>query len=241
MRKFGLIGFPLTHSFSKKYFTEIFKREGIDAIYENFPITDIHDFPQLIKNEEPEGINVTIPYKESVIGFLDELTDAVQQIGACNCIAIQDGYLKGYNTDIIGFKVSLRKNLTKEHNKAMVLGTGGASKAVCYVLRQLGIPYIIVSRSAKPGQYTYDSLTDVIVKEHKLIVNTTPLGMYPKMDDCPDIPYDAIGSGHYLYDLVYNPEKTKFLQHGEQRGAVIANGYDMLLIQANESRKIWGI
>src|SRR5678815_3758333 len=169
MRKFGLIGFPLTHSFSKKYFTEIFKREGIDAIYENFPITDIHDFPQLIKNEEPEGINVTIPYKESVIGFLDDLTDAVQQIGACNCIAIQDGYLKGYNTDVIGLKVSLRKSLTKEHNKAMVLGTGGASKAVCYVLRQLGIPYIIVSRSAKPGQYTYDSLTDVIVKEHKLI------------------------------------------------------------------------
>ena len=241
MRKFGLIGYPLTHSFSKKYFTEAFQREGIDAVYENFPIPSISEFPGLIRKEMPEGINVTIPYKEAVIPYLDEITETVKEIGACNCISIKNGRSKGYNTDVIGFEVSLKKKLASIHNKAMVLGTGGAAKAVCYVLDKLDIPYIIVSRTLKPGQYSYASITPELLEDHKLIINTTPLGMYPKVNDCPDLPYEAIGPRHYLYDLVYNPDQTLFLQKGENNGAITANGYDMLLIQADESRKIWAI
>jgi shikimate dehydrogenase len=222
MLKFGLIGYPLTHSFSKKYFTEIFEREGINAVYENYPLTSIGEFPALI-----------------VIPFLDECTPEVKAIGACNCISNNGGLLKGHNTDVIGFEQSLRKRLTSDHRKAIVLGTGGASKAVCYVLSKLDISFIIVSRSAGTDKYPYEAITKEMVEEHKLIINTTPVGMYPNVDDCPDIPYNGIGSRHYLYDLVYNPEKTLFLQKGEERGATISNGYEMLIIQAQESRKIW--
>lgn len=241
MRKFGLIGYPLTHSFSKKYFTRIFEEEGIDAVYENFPISDITLFPRLMQDERPEGINVTIPYKEAVLQYLDEVSDAVAEIGACNCIRVEDGKRKGFNTDVVGFEQSLLKLLQPTHNRALVLGTGGASKAVCYVLRKLGIPYQVVSRTKADGITSYGELDAGMVSGHRLIINTTPLGMYPVIGEAPPIPYEGIGASHYLYDLVYNPERTLFLQEGERRGALVANGYDMLIIQANESRKIWGV
>ncbi|HLO82664.1 MAG TPA: shikimate dehydrogenase [Chitinophagaceae bacterium] len=241
MRKFGLIGYPLSHSFSKKYFTEIFSNEGIDAVYENYPIENINMVASVFSDPLLEGINVTIPYKESVIPFIDELSDAVKAIGACNCITVHNGRTKGYNTDVIGFERSMEKKLRPVNDKALVLGTGGAAKAVCYVLKQRGIPYLQVSRKKLPGLITYEEVTPGLLQDHRLVINTTPLGMYPKPDECPGLPYEALTADHYLYDLVYNPEKTLFLQKGEARGAVIENGHDMLIIQANESRKIWNV
>jgi shikimate dehydrogenase len=241
MRKFGLIGYPLTHSFSKKYFTEIFIKEGIDAVYNNYPIKDISALPAILQTERPEGLNVTIPHKEAVIPYLDGLTDAVRSIRACNCIAIDKGRTKGYNTDVLGFEISLKDRLAPIHNKAIVLGTGGASKAVCYVLEKLEIPFIVVSRTEKPGCLTYSALNKEMVAEHRLIINTTPAGMFPQVDESPAIAYDGIAAGHYLFDLVYNPERTVFLRQGEERGAITQNGSNMLVIQANESRKIWKV
>ncbi len=241
MRKFGLIGFPLTHSFSKKYFTDIFTTEGIDATYENFPLEDIANLTMLWEDVQLEGLNVTIPYKESVIPFLDELSDAVKKIGACNCIKIESGRKIGYNTDVIGFDRSLVKKLKGRHTKALVLGTGGAAKAVMYVLQQRSIKSIQVSRTPSVGMIGYNDLSAERIAEHTLIVNTTPLGMFPNTNACAPLPYEAITPLHYLYDLVYNPAKTLFLQKGEERGAVIENGHDMLVIQADESRKIWNV
>lgn len=240
-RKFGLIGFPLTHSFSKKYFTQLFAEEKIDAVYENYPLSSIDAFPALQATEYLEGINVTIPYKEQVIPFLDSVTPAVKDIGACNCIQYKGGIWTGHNTDVIGFEQSLLKKLQPLHNRALVLGTGGAAKAVWYVLRKLGIPYVKVSRTTSDDTLSYASLTAETIGSHPLIINTTPLGMYPNVNAYPNISYDAIGSDHYLYDLVYNPAVTKFLEKGAAQGATIANGEDMLVIQANESRRIWGI
>jgi len=241
MRKFGLIGYPLTHSFSKAYFMDIFRRDGIEATYDNYAIPEISLLPVLLDAERPEGLNVTIPYKEAVIPYLDELSDPVAEIGACNCITIGDGIRKGYNTDVIGFELSLKKFLSPRHDRALVLGTGGASKAVCHVLRKLHIPYALVSRDPSAADLDYASLDAAIISDHRLIINTTPLGMYPDVHACPDLPYEGVGEGHYLYDLVYNPEKTIFLSKGEERGAVISNGQDMLRIQADESRKIWKV
>lgn len=241
MRKFGLIGFPLTHSFSKKYFTDIFIREGIDAGYENFPLADIGLVETLWKDVLLEGLNVTIPYKESVIPYLDELSDAVKKIGACNCIRIEGGRKTGYNTDVIGFDRSLGKKLEAWHKNALVLGTGGAAKAVMYVLKQRSIKAVQVSRTPTEGMISYEGMTAELMERHTLIINTTPLGMFPEIDACPPLPYEDITEFHYLYDLVYNPEKTLFLQKGEERGALIENGHDMLIIQADESRKIWNV
>ncbi|HSF46368.1 MAG TPA: shikimate dehydrogenase [Chitinophagaceae bacterium] len=241
MRKFGLIGYPLSHSFSKKYFSDIFSKEGIDAEYNNYPIENISMVRSLLEDPLLEGINVTIPYKEAVISYLDELSEAVKEIGACNCIRIRDGRTKGFNTDVLGFDRSLSKKLRPVNDKALVLGTGGAAKAVCYVLRQRNIPFWQVSRKPKEGIISYADVTHAMIEEHRLLINTTPLGMYPNTNECPALPYEAITPDHYLYDLVYNPEKTLFLQKGEERGAVIENGHDMLIIQANESRKIWNI
>jgi shikimate dehydrogenase len=240
-RKFGLIGYPLTHSFSKKYFTERFAEEGIDAVYNNYPISSIMAFRALQCTEDLEGINVTIPYKEQVIPYLDQVSTAVKEIGACNCIQYKEGIWTGHNTDVIGFEQSLLKHLHSSHHSALVLGTGGAAKAVWYVLRKLGIPFIKVSRTSGNDTVTYESLTDETIATHPLIINTTPLGMFPNVDEYPNIPFGAIGQGHYLYDLVYNPGVTKFLEKGAAQGATIANGEDMLVIQANESRRIWGL
>jgi shikimate dehydrogenase len=240
MREFGLIGYPLSHSFSKKYFTQKFSHEGIDAVYENYPLKDIAGLASVIE-EHPllEGINVTIPHKQSVISYLHKMSAVVEETGACNCIRIKNKTLEGFNTDVIGFEASLSAHLTPLHSKAIVLGSGGAAKAVCYVLGKKGIPFIQASRSPTGELLAYKDLSPDIIREHRLIINTTPLGMFPDTEACPDLPYDAIGESHYLFDLVYNPSITLFLLKGREQGAIIENGYRMLELQAEESWKIW--
>lgn len=243
MRKFGLIGFPLSHSFSPSFFAEKFAREGHpDCSYDAFPIENIDEFSKLlIDNPELEGINVTIPYKKSVIPFLNVATEAVEKIAACNCIKIRNGSLTGYNTDVIGFEKSISAKLTGQHNRALILGTGGSAAAVEFVLEKLGIEYLSVSRSKSEDNngVTYNKLTKEMIERHSLIINTTPLGMFPHTDSCPDIPYDFLTPEHYLFDLVYNPAETLFLKKGAAKGATTKNGADMLVIQAEESWKIW--
>jgi shikimate dehydrogenase len=241
MKLFGLLGKTLKHSFSKSYFTQKFAEENRTGYrYENFELESISQLPQLIE-QHPElcGLNVTIPYKEEVIPFLHVQNEIVQKIKACNCIKITDGKLHGFNTDVIGFKQSLEKGLKPQHQKALVLGTGGAAKAVHYALELLGIDFTIISRTKKEGILSYEELNKEIMQEHLLIINTSPVGMFPKVDEAPQIPYEFITPGHYLFDLVYNPEKTQFLQKGEERGALICNGYEMLVLQAEESWRIW--
>jgi len=242
MKRYGLIGYPLSHSFSQKYFTEKFQREQIaDCVYENFPLADISEFPALIQQHTDLcGLNVTIPYKEKVIPFLTEQSDVVKATGACNCIKINNGRLSGYNTDVIGFENSLKPLLRPQHTKALVLGTGGAAKAVHYVLNKLGIAFTEVSRTpSKAAQIAYDKIGKKEISEYLLIINTSPVGMYPKVDECPPLPYQFLTRQHYLYDLVYNPAKTLFLQKGEAQGAAVKNGHDMLIIQAEEGWRIW--
>lgn len=242
MRKFGLIGYPLSHSFSKKYFTDKFLREDIKGcMYETYAIDTIDKLTTLLNDRELEGLNVTIPYKKQVIPFLTDASDAVKKIQACNCIKISTGKLTGYNTDVAGFEISLQKYLQPHHNRALVFGTGGAAAAVKFVLQKLNIEYLIVSRNKeiKANAISYDDVNEALLSSHLLLINTTPLGMSPSYDTCPAIPYHFITREHYLYDLVYNPEKTLFLQKGESRGAIIQNGYEMLIIQAEESWKIW--
>jgi shikimate dehydrogenase len=241
MRRFGLIGYPLTHSFSKKYFTEKFDREGwTDCIYENFPIASVDDLKGVLKSHpDLEGLNVTIPYKQLVLGQLDSYRETLP-VAACNCIKISRGRTTGYNTDIIGFEQSLLSHWQPHHKKALILGNGGATEAVRYVLGKLGIQYQIVSRQLHAGStLVYGDLTLDSIRDHLLIINTTPLGMFPATGDCPPIPYEGIGPAHYLFDLIYNPEKTLFLKQGEDRGARISNGASMLVLQAEESWRIW--
>ena len=238
---FGLIGYPLTHSFSKKYFTEKFEREGLsDCLYENFPIISI-DKLKLVLQQNPrlKGLNVTIPYKENVITFLNESGEIVKKIEACNCIKITDGKLYGYNTDVIAFERSLTKELKSHNKKALVFGTGGSAKAVKYVLEKLNIEFRNVSRKPSEKNLSYNHVTPAIISEYKLLINTTPLGMYPNVAVFPLIPYEALTPEHFLFDLIYNPAKTLFLQKGEEKGATTKNGYEMLVMQAEESWKIW--
>lgn len=241
MRRFGLIGFPLSHSFSQKYFTEKFQREHITgAVYENFPLATIEELTGVLKKyPDLEGINVTIPYKEKVIPFLSHQNEVVKATGACNCIKIVDGKLEGHNTDVAGFEISLNKFWEPYHKKALVLGTGGAAKAVHYVLHKKGIEYIEVSRNPQgKQQISYDDV-DAVMHDHLLVINTTPLGMYPNVDEYPPIAYDMLTPRHYLFDLTYNPPVTAFLKKGEEKGALVRNGGEMLVIQAEESWKIW--
>ena len=242
LRLFGLIGNPLSHSFSKKYFSEKFRKEGLtDCRYELFPIESIELLPDLLRsNPELNGVNVTIPYKKKVLPYLFSSENIPVELSACNCIDINNGNLIGYNTDYIGFEKSLIPLLQSYHTNALVLGNGGATAAVVYVLRKLGINYSIVSRTIHNGSLlSYQDLDKNIIQENTIIINTTPLGLYPQVDDCPDIPYGFIGNHHLLYDLVYNPAKSLFLKKGEERGAVIKNGEEMLILQAEESWKIW--
>lgn len=239
MKLFGLIGYPLSHSFSKRYFTQKFESEKIDAQYENYPLKAIEEFPALIKNYNLSGINVTIPYKQDVIPYLDSMSEEAKKIGAVNTIQIRDGKLKGNNTDCYGFEQSLLPFLKPSHKHALVLGTGGASKAVVFVLDKLGIEWKYVSRTKFSNVLTYKEINAEIVKSHPLIINTTPLGMYPNVEECPEIDYDAIGENHLLYDLVYNPEETLFLQKGKSKGATIKNGLEMLHLQAEKAWEIW--
>lgn len=244
MRIFGLIGYPLSHSFSKKFFADKFIKEGIiDSAYENFSIPSITELEALLKSTPfLNGLNVTIPYKQQVIPYLHVMNEVVKKTGACNCIKIKDGKLYGFNTDTIGFEQSVKEFLQPHHTKALILGTGGAAKSITYVLDKLQIEYKSVT-SGKAGNtsslLTYETLSDDLLQSHTLIINTTPLGMYPETGTAPPINYEMITPSHYLFDLVYNPEKTLFLEKGIAKGAVIKNGFDMLIIQAEESWKIW--
>ncbi len=245
MKKYGLIGFPLTHSFSKRYFTEKFATENIDSTYDNFEIDNINKFSDVVKNNpEVIGLNVTIPFKEQVIPFLDELNDSAREIGAVNTVKIsptENGlHLKGYNTDTFGFETSLNPLLKEHHKKALILGTGGASKALKYVLNRLGIEFISASiEELKENEIRYDEIDEKMMMERLLIINATPLGTYPKTETFPNIPYEFITEKHLLFDLVYNPEISVFLRNGQEKGATIKNGYEMLLLQAKKSYEIW--
>jgi shikimate dehydrogenase len=241
MRAFGLIGYPLGHSFSKKYFADKFEREGITGnAYEIFPLEQIDQLEDLLaSNPDLAGLNVTIPYKEQVIPYLDSMSPVVEEIGACNCIHIQEGRLMGHNTDVIGFSRSLLPKLKPHHRQALILGTGGSSKAVAYTLKELGIPFLQVSRTPADGMIAYEEIDQRMLESHTLLINTTPVGMFPDIAKAPAIPYEFIGADHYLFDLVYNPERTRFLQEGALRGAAVENGSDMLVIQAEASWEIW--
>jgi len=245
MRKYGLIGFPLSHSFSVGYFKEKFLREGIeDTVYENFPIENIELFPELIEqNPELSGLNVTIPYKELVIPFLHKIDPTAREINAVNTIKIlrkdKKTYLKGFNTDITGFGNSLKPFLRNDIRKALILGTGGASKAIKYVLNNLNISYKVLSRTPGNDKIGYREIDEDIVKSHLLIINCTPLGTFPDIQKFPDIPYHHLTDKHVLYDLVYNPDETLFLKKGKEKGASIKNGLEMLQIQAEAAWDIW--
>jgi shikimate dehydrogenase len=243
MRKFGLIGYPLSHSFSPAYFAQKFADDGIvGCSYDSFPIEDINKLPGLLQDSpELEGINVTIPYKKSVIPFLSDSTEPVIKMGACNCIKIKNGRLTGYNTDVTGFEKSLSPKLESSHTRALILGTGGSAAAVEYVLEKLSIDFLFVSRKNASDKkvITYQGLNKEILNQYSLIINTTPVGMYPSIETYPDIPYQFLSPRHYLFDLVYNPAETLFLKKGAEMGAITKNGSDMLVIQAEESWKIW--
>jgi len=244
MDKYGLIGYPLSHSFSKGFFNNKFESEKLDAEYINFEIPSISEFKALIAgNPELKGLNVTIPYKEQVIKYLDDVDDAVKEIGAVNVIKFirvkNKLKLKGYNSDVIGFSDSIAPILNENNKNALILGTGGAAKAVAYAFKKLGITYKYVARTPKKGQFAYTDLDEKIIGEYPIVVNSTPLGMFPNVDEAPDIPYQYLTSNHLLYDLLYNPDVTKFMKLGKERGASVKNGLEMLLLQAFASWNIW--
>ena len=276
MTTYGLIGYPLGHSFSRKFFTEKFEKEEIDAQYLNFEIPSIEEFPEIIKNNpELRGLNVTIPYKQQVMQYLDEISEEAKAIGAVNVVRIERpspqpspimgretmrnagnkpdglpikgdmseglrGSLIGYNSDVIGFVESIHPLLKAHHKKALILGTGGASKAIRYGLeKKLGMKTLFVSRSAREGMITYEEVTAEVLKEYEVIVNCSPVGMYPHVDECPALPYEAMNENNLLYDLVYNPLETLFMKKGAEQGATVKNGLEMLHLQAIASWKFW--
>lgn len=241
---FGLVGYPLGHSFSESFFNNKFNSEGIDAQYLNFEIPNINEFRNIINNNTNlRGLNVTIPYKEQVIPYLDDIDITASEIGAVNVVKfIRNGnnlILKGFNSDVIGFCNSLKPLLKPHHTHALVLGTGGAAKAITHGLKSLGIEPIYVSRTKKNGTLTYDELTPEIIEKYQVIVNTTPAGMYPHVDTCPDIPYHLLTPQHLCYDVVYNPDITLFMKKSQEQGAVVKNGLEMLILQALAAWEIW--
>lgn len=245
MEKYGLIGYPLGHSFSISYFNQKFQDEGIDAVYENFEIPTIDALPEVLdSNPNLRGLNVTIPYKEKVLPFLDSVSPEARAIGAVNVIRVtHEGNkvkLKGYNSDVIGFTQSIESMLDKKwHKKALILGTGGASKAIDYGLRNLGLETVFVSRYERPGTIQYSIITPEVIQEYNVVVNCTPMGMYPKTEVCPLLPYEAMDQHTILYDLIYNPDETKFMKLGKKYGAQTKNGLEMLLLQAFASWEFW--
>ncbi len=260
MKKFGLIGYPLKHSFSKKYFTEKFEKENLSEYqYEHFELQNLSDLPKIL-HDNPDlcGLNVTIPHKIGVMFFINKIDPVAREIDAVNCIKINHPSalrslftgelctlekgkytLEGYNTDIYGFEKSLKPLLKKHHKKALILGNGGAARAVKYVLKKLDIDFHPVTRRSFGNIINYTDLTKEIIESHKLIINTTPVGTFPDVDECPQIPYEHITSNHILYDLIYNPDETLFLKKGKERGATIKNGYEMLTFQAEKAWEIW--
>lgn len=243
MKQYGLIGFPLGHSFSKKYFSAKFSAEAIDAEYQLFEIDAIAKFEALKINPELSGINVTIPYKEQVMPYLDELDETAASIGAVNVIKFirsnNELRLKGYNSDVIGFTQSILPFTKDNHKKALILGTGGASKAIDFGLKQLGIETLFVSRTTKRDMITYDDLTPSLMADFLIIVNASPVGTFPHVDECPAIPYEYLTTNHLLFDVVYNPAETLFLKKGKEQGAAVLNGEEMLVKQAEAAWKIW--
>ena len=254
MTTYGLIGYPLGHSFSRKFFTEKFEKEGIDAQYLNFEILSIEEFPEIIKNNpELRGLNVTIPYKQQVMQYLHNISEEASAIGAVNVVRVRDGHLTGFNSDVIGFVNSIRPLLKPHHKKALILGTGGASKAIRYGLEEkLGMETAFVSRHKPDGSphkggdvrrtervFTYDDITPETLQTYPVIVNCSPVGMYPHVDECPALPYEAMNENNLLYDLVYNPLETLFMKKGAEQGATVKNGLEMLHLQAIASWKFW--
>ena len=243
MDVFGLIGYPLTHSFSKGYFTEKFKKENIEGkVYELFELKAITELPAVVASQpDLKGLNVTIPYKEAVINYLDELDEPAKKIGAVNVIKVNSGKLVGYNSDYHGFRASLEKFIGNNYigMEALALGNGGAAKAVKAVLEDMHIPYKVVVRKKEKNTLLYTDVSTATIRSHHLIINTTPLGMYPKTDTFPDIPYEALTTDHFLFDLVYNPEETLFLEKGKEMGARTKNGLEMLHLQAEKAWQIW--
>lgn len=244
MDKYGIIGLPLGHSFSPGFFNEKFQNEGIDAVYEKYELPQIEALQEVLAlNPELRGLNVTIPYKQQVMDYLDEVSDEARAIGAVNVVRIRHNgkntNLKGYNSDIIGFTRSIEPLLEEHHKKALILGTGGASKAIEYGLRQLGLETIKVSRYKRDDTIQYEMVTPDVIREYNVIVNCTPVGMYPHTEECPPLPYAAMDDKNLLYDLIYNPDKTLFMKKGEAQGAVVKNGLEMLLLQAYASWEFW--
>ena len=240
MNVFGLIGHPLTHSFSKQYFDKKFQIESLtNAKFELFDIENIQLIHELIKGSRLKGLAVTIPYKQQILPFLFYADEIVTSINACNCIKIVDGKLYGFNTDVIGFEQSFIQHLSANHQQALVLGNGGAAVAIKYVLNKLNISCSLVTRNKSNGSLSYEELNEEIISNHQIIINTTPLGTFPQIESCPDIPYHFITSQHYLFDVVYNPAETSFMQRGKQQKAIVKNGYEMLCLQAEENWRIW--
>jgi shikimate dehydrogenase len=241
MKRYGLIGYPLSHSFSQRYFSEKFARESIEgAVYENYSIPQIDGLKNILTQQHDLcGFNVTIPYKKEVLAFLSSSTPAVEAMGACNCVKIEDGKLIGHNTDVVGFEQSLLPYLKEHHRNALILGTGGAAAAVAYVFKKRAITFQYVSRKRTDTSLAYEDLDEGTMQAHTLIINTTPLGMSPLVDECPPIPYQWINKQHHFFDLIYNPAETLFLQKAKAAGASTQNGAEMLVIQAEESWRIW--
>ena len=241
MRQYGLIGHPLVQSFSKIYFEEKFTKENItDASFHLFDISDISQLTSVLKDHPKlQGFAVTIPYKQTVIPYLDEISSEAEKIGAVNCVHIRDGKLKGYNTDVVGFAASFLPMLTHTNNKALILGTGGASKAAQYVLSQNNIPYQIVSRQSSKNSIRYEDVSKATLEEYNIVINCTPLGMVPNETTFPNIPYQYTTENHIFYDMVYKPAETLFLKKAKAQGASVMNGFDMLLAQAEKNWNIW--
>ncbi|RYY70908.1 MAG: shikimate dehydrogenase [Chitinophagaceae bacterium] len=241
MNLFGLIGYPLGHSFSKEYFNNKFETEGLeDCYFDLFPLENIESFPALLQtNPALKGLAVTIPHKETVMPYLQMLSNEAKLIGAVNCIEFLPEGLKGYNTDVVGFEHSFAPLLQPHHTKALILGTGGAAKAVQYVLGNLAIPYQLVSRRSQENALSYQEINETLLREYTILINCSPVGMSPQEDAAPHIDYDLISNRHYLFDMIYKPAETKFLREGIARGAVVKNGYEMLLLQAEANWKIW--
>lgn len=241
---YGLIGKHLAHSFSKKYFEKKFSELNLsDCQYENFELAKIEDFPTLLKaNPSIRGLNVTLPYKSEILSYLDDLSEEALSIGAVNCIHIREGKTIGYNTDVFGFSQSIKPFLDFNHQGALILGTGGASKAVAFALRKIGVEVLFVTSSLhkrKENVLLYSELNAWVFQSHKLVVNCTPLGMYPNTESFPPLPYEAFSSEHLAYDLIYNPQETLFLKHAAERGAMVVNGLSMLQLQAEKNWEIW--
>jgi len=241
MNRFGLIGFPLGHSFSQQYFNNKFKTENLnDCFFDLFPIENVESFPELLQaNKDLKGLAVTIPYKQTIINFLTSIDEAASEIGAVNCIKISGQKIIGFNTDVIGFENSIKPILKPHHKKALILGTGGGSKAVQFVFKKLGIEFLLVSRSKNIQHIQYQDINELICADYNIIVNATPVGMAPHIDTFPEIPYQFLDKKHLLFDLIYNPAETFFLQKGREAGAKTKNGHEMLITQAEANWKIW--